>query len=173
MSFQGPVIENLSMRRSGLWAGLGCSGATAAGLLLVLAVRPGGGPKGCAAAGLWLFTALLGLAFYTSAKELFFRLPVIRVPAEGLAFRISSGGGYWDVPWPRVKAIRLGENDVNDACLDIELDPDPANPMPSLRLNASGGAENTLRFNRGNLAGDLALTAARLEAYRRSFTEGG
>ena len=172
MSSQGPVIESIGMRRSGLWVGFVVSTVMGTLFLVILLGGFRERPEGCAAWALGGFTALLALVLYSCLKELLFPLPLIRVAAEGLAFRIRTGRGYWEAPWAQVKGFRAGEDGDHNACLDVELHPDPANPLPAVRMNTALGKENVLRFPSANLAGDLAITVQRLEDYRRSLGEG-
>lgn len=172
MAFQGPVIESIGMRRGGLWFGLVVGAGMAAVFLLLLAGAFRERPAGCAAWALGAFTVLLLYGAISCTRELVRPLPLLRVSAEGLAFRIRTGRGYWEAPWSQVVEIRAGEDGEGNACLDVELRPEPANPLPSVRMNSGLGPEHVLRFQSGNLAGDLALMAQRLEAYRRSFGEG-
>lgn len=173
MTIPGPVIETIGMRRSGLWIGLLVSGGLSCVFLGILSGRATARPVGCGTLALAGLTVLLLLLAIGSLKEILLPLPLIRVSAEGMAFRIKAGRGFWLAPWTRIRAIRAAEDDQGLGFLEIEVQPDPANPLPSVRLNTGGGPDHTLRFHRGSLAGDVTLMAMRLEAYRRSLAEGG
>jgi len=162
------------MRRGGLWAGCLAGGGMAGIFLLMLLGAFGGKPGGCAAWALGAFTAILLYVAFASLRELAFPKPLIRVTVQGLAFRITAGRGFWEAPWRQVRAVRHGveTGESSQAYVEFEFAPDPANPLPAVRMNAGNGPDGTLRFLQGTLAGDPALTADRLEAYRRSFTEG-
>ncbi len=172
MTFPGPEIESIGMRRSGLWIGLLVSGGMSLVFLGILAGRVQVRPMGCGTLALGGLTVLLILLAIGSLKELLLPLPLIRVSAEGMAFRIKAGRGFWMAPWSRIRSIRAGEDEQGLGFLEIEVQPDPANPLPSVRMNTGGGSGPTLRFHRNSLAGDLTLMAQRLEAYRRGFEEG-
>ncbi len=174
MAFPGPDLETLGMRRGGLWAGCLIGGGMAAAFLLMLAGAFAERPGGCGAFALGGFTLLLLWVAFASLRELAFPRPLIRVTAQGLAFRIKAGRGYWEAPWRQVRAVRHGVEggEEQQAYVEFEFEPDPANPLPQVRMNAGSGPEGTLRFLKGTLEGDPALNAERLEAYRRSFTEG-
>lgn len=175
MSIPGPDLERIGMRRGGLWAGclVGAGLALALGGMLASLLRKAS--PGCGAWALGAFVLLLAWVAWASAKELAWPRPLILVRAGGLAFRIRAGRGYWEAPWAQVRAVRHGVDagEEGQEYLEFVLEADPANPLPAVRLNAGSGPDGTLRFLKGTLSGDLALTAQRLEAYRRSFTEGG
>ncbi|MFN8011186.1 MAG: hypothetical protein U0P81_07260 [Holophagaceae bacterium] len=174
MSFPGPVIETLGMRRSGLWAGCLAGGGMGGVCLLMLLPLLAAKDRGCGTWALGAFTALLFWVAWSSFKELAWPRPLLRVTAQGLAFRIKAGRAYWEVPWSQVREVRHGveTGESAQAYVEFEIRPDASNPMPAVRMNAGGGPDGTLRLMKGALAGDPALTADRLEAYRRSFTEG-
>jgi hypothetical protein len=174
MAFPGPELETLGMRRSGLWAGCLIGGGMAGAFLTMLLGAFSERPGGCGALALGGFTLLLLWVAGASFKELAFPRPLIRVTPQGLAFRIRAGRGTWEAPWTQIKAIRHGveAGESGQEYVEFAFEPDPANPLPAVRLNAGSSPEGTLRFLKGTLAGDPALTAERLEAYRRSFTEG-